>query len=398
MCFKDTTVELEPLTIFIGPNSSGKSALFKALNTCTRLLRYPIRGARSGDFNVEPGITLDEAVRGGDTSLPITFEVWFHDNDKDEPDYTLELRRSYAGWSVTKEKFWFQGKWLDTSLQEFTFPLAEGSKTLSFPHRSTLAYLTANYSQDSKAGPYLEPIQNLRLRLGQARRYRPSASDIASFVKPSTRPQVGRDIVRHREVDDTGSGLAIALQDVWKGDRPTFELIQSELKGLHNHIDSIDFVADWRGTGLVYKTNRVRWNTPACLESDGVLLSTLLLWRIHTTPPNFKLCLEEPENGVHISSLKQRYDLLKQFADESERHRGIQLLIATHSRDLLNAIGSRNDILKEIRVTEFSQENGTEIHKLNHYREIDQLLKECRYQMGDLWWSNRLNQELRQSG
>jgi len=396
MCLKDVTVELEPLTIFVGPNSSGKSAFFKALTTFARLLWYPVRGGPGGDFNIEPGVTLDEVVSNGDTALPITFEAWLADTSTEEPDYTLELRRGYPGWSITREKFLFQGEWLDTGQQGFTFPTEQGSKSWPGPYRATLARLTMRFNTDAKAGPYLEPIQRLASSLGQARRYRPSASDIASFVKPPSIPPIGRARVREPDVDEAGRGLALALQQVWKSDRQTFDLIEKELQKLHSHILSIDFVSDWRGTGLIYKTDRVRWNIPASLESDGVLLSTFLLWRIYTARQNFKLCLEEPENGVHLWALKQRYQLLKQFTTSSESRDSVQILVATHSRDFLNAVESRNDIIREIRVTEFSPKDGTTIYALHHYREINQLLDQCKDQMGDLWWSHRLEQRLRQ--
>jgi predicted ATPase len=392
MCLKDVTVDLGQLTIFVGPNSSGKSALFKALTTFTRLLYFPVRGAFRGDFNVEPGVTLDEVAWGGDTALPITFTAWLSDNSTSDSDYTLELRRSYAGWSVTKEKFLFQGQWLDTSLQPFTFPAEQGTKSWPGPYTATLPILTSRYGQDTKAGPYLASIRELRDRLGSARRYRPSASDIASFVKPYNRPPTGRTQTRPPDADEAGKGFSLALQNVWKSDRLTFDHIQDGVRRLHPHITALDFVSDWRGTGVVYKTDRVRFNTPASLESDGVNLSSFLLWRLYTARPNLKLCLEEPENGVPIATMKQRYQLLKQFAEGVDENRNMQILVATHSRDFLNAIGSRNAIMDEIRVTEFSPDTGTIIHTLNHYREIDQLLTEFRYQMGDLWWSNRLSQ------
>jgi predicted ATPase len=396
MCLKDVTVDLGRLTILIGPNSAGKSAFFKALSTFSRLLWYPVRGGYKGDFNVEPGVTLDDAVWNGDTSLPITFEIWFEGTEGEEPDYTLELHRGYPGWSVTREKFWFQGEWLDTGTQEFRFETSRGSKSWPGPYKATLAYLSKFSRNDSVAGPYLKPIEEMRLRLGQSRRYRPSANDIASFFTTKSKPRTGAVTAKELEVDETGRGLAVALQNVWKADRPTFALILEKLQSLHSHILSIDFLTDWRGTGFVYKTSRTRWNIPASLESDGVLLSTFLLWRLYTARQNLKLCLEEPETGVHLSSLRERYQLLKQFAVGNEGLPKVQILIATHSRDFLNAIESRDDIMDEIRVTEFSPETGTAIHNLNHYREINQLLTECRYQMGDLWWSNRLQQELSQ--
>ena len=116
MCLKDVTVELDPLTVFAGPSSSGKSAFFKALGCFTRLLSYPVSGGRTGDFNVEYGTTLDDVVWKGDSSHPISFEVWFPDNGDDgRPDYTLVLKRDYTGWKVEKEEFLYNGNWLDTS-------------------------------------------------------------------------------------------------------------------------------------------------------------------------------------------------------------------------------------------------------------------------------------------
>lgn len=159
---------------------------------------------------------------------------------------------------------------------------------------------------------------------------------------------------------------------------------------MHPHINNIDFLVDWRGTGILYKTDRVPFGTPASLESDGVLLSSFLLWRLYTSGDNFKLCLEEPENGVHVASLRQRYECLKSFLATTGGERHVQILVSTHSRDLLNAIQSRQSMLDEIRVVEFDQVEGTSIHTLHHYRQINQLLDEVRNQLGDLWWSNRL--------
>lgn len=389
MCLKDVTVDLEPLTIFVGPNSSGKSAFFKALTTFSRLFWYPVRGGRTGDFNIEPGVTLDDVVWNGDTGLPIIFEAWLAESQMEDPDYTMELCRGFPGWSIAREKFLFQGEWLDTSQQQFEFETSQGPISLPRPYKALLAYLTQRFNQDSVAGPHLEPIQDLRLRLGQARRYRPSAPDIACSVKPLTTTGTP-------DVDETGRNVPLALQDLLTTDRDTFTAMEGQLQNLHSHIRGITFKSDWRGVGFRYKSNRTTEPTPASLESDGVLLSTFLVWRMYSAPANLKLCLEEPENGVHLSSLKQCYQLLKRFATESEKHRNLQILIATHSRDFLNAIESRNDIIDEVRVTEFGPDSGTAIHTVHHYREIDQLLTEFRYQMGDLWWSGRLQHGLRQ--
>ena len=56
MSLKDVSVVLEPLTVFIGPNASGKSAIFKALVTFSKMMnRAPVRGPH-GEFALESGV------------------------------------------------------------------------------------------------------------------------------------------------------------------------------------------------------------------------------------------------------------------------------------------------------------------------------------------------------
>lgn len=389
MCLKDVTVNLEPLTIFAGPNSSGKSALFKALSTFTKLLWYPTHGGHYGDFNVEYGVGLDDVVWNRDSALPIIFEVWFSEHNSGDPDYAMELQRDYSGWNITRECFQLNGTWVDTSRSPFEAETSRGKRSWPNPPRpyaAPLAYLTARFMKDSIAGKYIAPLQDLRSRLGEARRYRPSASDIAAFVRPNVDSKKSRQF----EVEGTGRGLPLVLRELYTRDRKAFSQIEETLRGLHVHITEMRFKSDWRGVGLFYKTTRTIDDIPANLESDGVLLTTFLLWRVHSASANLKLCIEEPENGMHISALKQRYELLKYFTTESLDRPQVQILVATHSRDFLNAIKSRRDIVRTVRVIEFSPTAGTAVHELSHYRQIDQLLDEFKDQMGDLWWSERM--------
>jgi predicted ATPase len=396
MCLKDVTVDLEPLTVFIGPNSAGKSAFFKALSTFSRILWYPVHGGKSGDFYVEHGVGFDEAVWKGDTGLPIVFEVWMGDNGSTEADYTIELRRSYLGWSVTAERFQFRGQWLDTR-GGFEFETSQGPKAWPGPYKAPLAYLASPFSQDPLAGPYLQSLQELRRSLGPARRYRPGASDIATSTRVQADVATGSQRREAIDVDETGRNLVLALRDLLLTKREIFTAIETDLSALHEHIRGIGFKSDWRGLSLTFKSERTMQETPATLESDGVLLSTFLLWRLHSSTPNLKVCLEEPENGVHVSALEPRYQLIKRFTTGTDPSR-VQILVATHSRDFLNAIKARADILNEVRVVEFSPSEGTAIHRLEHYREINQLLDACKGQLGDLWWSGRLDNRLRPSG
>ena len=189
LTLRDTTVELSPLTVLIGPNGSGKSALIRALTTFCSLLSYPVRGGRQGEFQVSYGVGLDQAVWQGDTALPITYEVWINDEQSIQPDYTLELRRGFQGWSVQREKFHFRGEWLDT-IGGFNFPSSRGDQNWPGPYFAPVISQASwrEWATDSVASEYLKPLTELRDDLGEAYRYRPSAVDIASFDRPPPSP------------------------------------------------------------------------------------------------------------------------------------------------------------------------------------------------------------------
>ncbi len=396
MNLHDVTVELGPLTIFVGPNSSGKSAFFKALTTFSRLLRYPVKGGRTGPFMLESGgITLDDVVTGQDSSRPIRFEIWTTDPPENSPDYLIELTRDHAGWGISREAFQTPQCKVDTKTYAYELETSAGLRSWQAPADAPLAYLTFPFRSDRIASGTVKDIQDFRDRLGNARRYRPSASDIADFVRT---PASARPTSHQIQVNEAGRGLAIALRELLSTDRPAFQKIESELGKLHPHIFRINFKSDFRGVGLTYSTNRTQGDTPAALESDGVLLTTMLLWLIHTSGPHQILCLEEPENGIHLAAMRERYQLLKSFANVEQYQDPPQILLSTHSRDFLNAIGtepkqashSRSAIVNEVRIVEFGEDAGTQVHSLTSWHNISDLLNEVKDHMGDLWWSERL--------
>ena len=389
LSLKETSVTLGPLTVFVGPNGSGKSAVFKALTTLSRLLYSPVRGSR-GEFEIEYGVGFDQAVWNGDTTLPVTFEVWLEDAESTEPDYILELGRGRGGWMVTRERLAFEGTDLDTG-SGFEFPISSRRESWPGPFTGSVMFLTGaqRFARDPVAGPYLKPIQALRDRIGRTHRYRPNANDIASFVKRPAPPARWRD----SDVTQTGRGLGLSLDEMWKGDRPHHDEVQKQLAGLYPHIRGLEPIEDWRGVGIGYWTHRARHLIPAPLELDGVLLATFLLWRLQRDEANLRrICLEEPEAGVQLWDLRRRYQLLRRFTEASPGRGGLQILIATHSREFLNAIESEVDILQQLRITEYSGHEGTRFFPITHYLQLPELEKELagERRLGDLWWSGTL--------
>jgi predicted ATPase len=388
MSLRNTTVDLSPLTIFIGPNASGKSAIFKALVTLSKLLhQFPVRGPQ-GEFALEPDVTLDHLVWRGNSGLPIIFRAWFADDVREEPSYTLELIKESRGWSVRREKIWLGSRWFDSSLEALEFPTERrGTITFSAPHRATISHLVYPYRNDEAARPIISPFLDFSERFGFCWRYRPSASDIATFFRHA-------DTVETQErlpfVGENGVGLPAVLQRLQGQNRELFQAIEHQLSQIFPHIRFINFQSERLGVRLAFTTVRSEDLVPAPQESDGVLLTTFLLWRLFTAEPTLTTCIEEPENGAHPYFLKERYRLIHRFAYGDSGYPPVQLLVATHSPDFLSAIEQPAEAVDAVRLVEFDPTAGTKVYGLRDIAEISTLMSVFRDNLGDLWWSGAI--------
>lgn len=381
LSLRDATVDLSPLTVFVGPNASGKSAVFKALVTVSRLLGgTPVQGPK-GEFRLEPGVTLDHIVWNGNSGLPIEFSLWWSEDTEDQPGYTLELRKEARGWSVSRERIKLGDKWLDTSEEAFEHETERlPTRRWRAPYRATLCHLVWPFRNDQAAAPAIGPLLAFGARFGEARRYRIGSTSLAAFASPPENPT-------KVQVNETGWALPLVLQQLQGKDRRLFEAIEQELSRIFPHIRLINFQSERFGVGLAFTTNRSEDLVPASQESDGVLLTTFLLWRLFTGSPSFKLCFEEPENGVHPYLLGDRYRLLRRFARSDQ---GPQLLIATHSPDFVSSIEDQQEILDVMRIVEFGRGEGTKVHRLAKSPDLELLLSTFGNNLGDLWWSGAI--------
>lgn len=372
MSLRRASVELAPLTVFIGENGVGKSAIFKGLVVLSRLTTAPVRGPQ-GDFAFEQAVGLDDLVWNGNAGLPIRFRVWIEQN-RDEPDYTLELRKGPEGWSVTHERILIGDEQIEVGPADraFEFPTERrGIVTLMPPLRASLRYLVRPYRNDSEARSRIEPILRFSETLGMTWRYRPSADDIASFVA-----YPGAEDERQSYVAANGYGVARELQSLQGTNREVFGKIEESICRLFPHIRSLGFETHRKGVRLAYMTNRSGQLIRAPQESDGVLLGTFLFWRLYSAEPTMKICLEEPENGLHPLLLAERFSFLKKFVNPEGGYPQPQLLISTHSPEFLRAVKAHPQALwNELRIVEFNQEQGTIVRGLTGYREAATLIE-----------------------
>src|SRR5207245_7348386 len=200
-----------------------------------------------------------------------------------------------------------------------------------------------------------EPVIQLGTRFGGESRYRRHAIDSAAPVENA------RDIY----VCGSGRGVAVELQGLLTGPkRDVFDAIERAVSQLFPHIKRIHVPNDGGYSRLTFETDRSKEPILGSQESDGALLATFLYWRLYTAGPDLKICLEEPENGLHPYLMGNRFALLKQFAFSKEPP-PVQILVETHSPYLLRVIHSHpKAFLNELRFVEFTPEAGTSVRRL----------------------------------
>jgi predicted ATPase len=394
LSLKDVTLDLGLFNIFVGPNASGKSAIFKAMLALSRLLRgVYLRAERRGEAREFEllGAGMDQLVWRGDGTLPIVFEVWF--DSSSEPDYRLEIRRTGEAWSVASEVLHSQGSSIDTAKAPIEFETQFYGETtkLKPPYPATIASLTyRRYRFDPVARRALEPFWQISEKVGNTWRFRISADDVADPVVPHA-PRPG-DRLRAPRVDESGYGLAAVLQALQGAKTDVFNEIQTTLSSWFPHIQRVNFERiEPGGVRLAFTSTRSDVLIPASMESDGVLHALVLIWKAFDSTPTDAICVEEPENATHPYRLKERYEFLKHLGTRGMAGFPVRTLAATHSPDFLNA-ALDDDILANdvLRIVEFSQDEGTRVHALRRTSELETLIKVFKGRLGELWWTGAL--------
>jgi predicted ATPase len=380
LSLKDTTIDIEPLTILVGPNGAGKSAIFKALIMLSKLLRLPVRGQR-GDFILSKRSPLDKLVWKGDDSLPIRFHVQYQGIDDIDSKYMLELRKLTVGWSVTREVLSYKGFQFDSDLDTLQFDTEfSGYISLKPPYSGTLSNLVNKYRRDSKAELQIRPFLSLGEHIGSTWRYRVAASNIAEPVSPFREDSQGIF------VGENGYGLPWVLRRLQGENRDVFDTIEKTLNEWFPHIEKIEFEEGKEfGVGISFKTKRSTKSIPAELESDGVVQALFLLWRLYAPESFVTICLEEPESGTHPYYLEKRYEFIKKNSYSNIR-KNYQMMLATHSPEFLNAIGSE-DALKFVRLVEHDSHSGTKCIALSDLNDVEKLFELFKGNLGEIWWS-----------
>ncbi len=286
-CLRDVTLTLEPLTVFVGGNASGKSSVFAALQG-----RFELNQVWRRDPRITASLAIERDGR------------------------TTEWSFGPSGTNIGS------GAWPATQLLQFD-----------------LAHLRS-------------PNQ-----LQEARRLSDSGQGLANVHATLTRRVQGEVAKRFCDLV------------------PMFADVDTRPLGAGTH--RLVFQDRW-DSNLWYEPEQV---------SDGTVLMLAFQLLAHQAPAPEVIAIEEPERGLHPFLMGELIRSLRDLALPPDGRQPIQVILATHSADLLEFVEPH-----EVRFLHRSKDTGETLVKMAPTNDPNWLktLKAYDNSLGDLWLSGSL--------
>ncbi len=249
-CLRDVKLELEPLTVLVGPNASGKTAILRALNP---------------------------------------YE-----------------------WSATDG--WQHAPVTDISMR--------------------FAFADASVSEVIQPGPR------------PAYRYQRLQLDVRLLREPN---QLERAVV----LDSNGSNLTNVFGTLTRRQQEEFSHQFCRLVPMFRDLDTVPIHGGRHGLRFQDRWNPSVWYTPQEV-SDGTLLVVAFLALQYQSAPLDLVAIEEPERGLHPYLIGELIRLLRDLATGAIGGKPIQVVLATHSAELLEFVRP-----EEVRFLDRVPEDGS---------------------------------------
>ncbi len=301
-CLRDVHVDLERFTIFVGPNTSGKSSILQALDLLCRTFRV--------DHPQSPDGELQQNLSRGATD-------W------------IELAAEAGG-----NAFRYRTRSPSTPP---TPPHVAQSKWNEYGRGVATSLATSDWKQwkpEPSGSTPLPPSVLLRLEASKLVQPIPSAPD-PTVMSPE------------------GMGLHSALANMALNDPDSWQALQTNLRRIIPTIRRLRHTKTpsmHQAAALLFDTIGAD-SVPAHQVSEGTLLVLGLLTALHTSGrPNLVL-LDDLDKGLHPKAQKELITLLRGLL---ETNPDLQIVAATHSPYMLDCMG-----VNEVRMTFLNDDGAT---------------------------------------
>lgn len=378
--FRDTTVNLKPLNVLIGPNDSGKSNFLDALNVLSQMMWSKLDGVFSGlfrSFNIilfqgseNKAISFD--VDGTATSGPERKAFKFKYSIEVCPDEKGVLHFDRENLKIQTEGSKQFVQYINRS-GEVT-KVREETKKGSRPHPYSFDPDRCAVSSllDVKRHAY---IRATRFELGFASFYKLQPSQMKLPVEK--KEEKGLVLLA-----EDGRNLSEVLLYLQENSPDNFRSLKKSLKDTIPNVEDLKLrtIQKWIFVTVKQGYDGRLLDFGLGSVSDGLLRFLGILSIVYgPTGVTSMLLFEELENGIHPHRLETVMNLLRSL---SSGERPTQVFVTTHSPYLVDYVTP-----KDVLVVDKSS-GITTIKSISKKRGISELLNE--FSLGEAWFSGAL--------
>jgi predicted ATPase len=371
--FQNLEIQRLPrLSVFVGANGTGKSSLFQvfsflkdAFTDNVHVALTKLGGSRGfkevRSRNADSPIEIELKFREKESSPLITYSLTIGE-ENDRPIVLRELLQYRRG---SKGKPW---KFLD-------FERGTGQAVVNEPEKVT-EEVELKREKHTLKSPDILAIKGL----AQFEKFPASKTlgdllenwHISDFHIQQARPE--RDLQYAEHLSREGENLAQVTEYLFKNHPKIFEKITKKLRERVPGITNVDSKITEEGRVLLrFQDGSFQDPFLARNVSDGTIKMFAYLVLLYDPKPHPLLCVEEPENQLYPKLLTE---LTEEFRDYSRR--GGQVMISSHSPDLLNACE-----LEEVFWL-VKKDGYTEVRRASEDPQIRKYMEE-QDKLGSLW-------------
>ncbi|OMP79283.1 AAA family ATPase [[Flexibacter] sp. ATCC 35208] len=302
---------LPAFAVFVGPNASGKSNIFEALEFTNYVCRFPFEA--TSFWGGIKNIYSYQAPPGRSLSFYYKFDNDINLNFRLEITPQMKLDGFEDVYSISQDPL------LDLGKEENPF-------------------LFLDIRDKIKRDNFLEEVRQKHL---------PYNNELEIFIDNFSRIFVGKNFLNRSfqlqsRLDTNASNLSQILAQILEDSEKKKEFVEwlriliPDFRDIEIRKSNIDGSSEFF---LYEKTSNRPF--PRHLISNGTFNILALMAAIYQTDNPQFLCIEEPENGLHPQAIELLVDFLREKSEEKGHH----ILLNTHSQTLVRCLEPSEIIL-----------------------------------------------------
>lgn len=364
---RDVTLEFTPFHLLIGPNDSGKTSILEAIAALCRSVEHPVKDAFLGGGEKGP-----EVIWQCQSDLRILFDAILSAGEHPY-HYQLSISSPPAGKNLQTAN--------ETIKQEGKLLMQRASV-----NRTSAVYRAVKHSQEFPCeDELLDAVTAIYRTLRGVQYYHWDSRFLALPAAPDSK--------RRFQMERSGFGLVLCLDDLLGYDRDRFIQMEQRFKEIFPEVKSIKLISEPAykspqqnvdtvpmlqrsdGKGLYFEYHTGGPPISAMQISDGVLLVLAYLAILYLPEPPRVLLIEEPENGIHPNRLKEVLSILRDLVSEQSH---TQVVMTTHSPYVV-------DLFKpeEVTLCQKQKDGSVAVRRLSDSQTVKEQIDV--FTLGEIW-------------